>query len=335
MARTISTALQNHLNERRLTVALLWQITPAYGPVEGYTSLDVDIESNGLLYSAAANVFPSAVPASLGLKTDSIDVTTLPDQADGRLSTQKLLTGYYDDARFKISLVNYTGDLDDVCVLAAGRLGKGTRTDSGVMFELLPWGELLSKNIGYNTLPTCQCPRFGRGRCRNGADVGGSSDGPDIADHTETGTLGTVWSSTHFLVTGINEPDGWATEGYIRFTSEASLNYQPAGDTTGYRVKKWSIYEDDETKREVWLHNTLPFAPEIGDAVVVERGCTRDVQACRSSPNRKGEGGTDDGTGNVVNIFMAFPYMPGVNIVITKNPTPTVSEDIDLLGLFS
>ena len=137
------------------------------------------------------------------------------------------------------------------------------------------------------------------------------------------------------MTAGIDEPNGWATEGYIRFVSEDSLNYQPSGDTTGYRVKKWSVYEGDATKREIWLHNALPFLPESGDEVVVERGCTRDVHACRAAPNRKGVSGADDGTGNVVNMFMAFPYMPGVDIVITKNSTPDVGENIDLLGLFS
>lgn len=319
MPRTVSTALLAHLRSPSRTICTNWLIEPRYGDPEGYTSLDRDLTIDGVEYSSVANVAPSAVPGSLGLRDNSMDVETFPGLVEGRITAERLLTGYYDEARYRIFIVNYEGDLEDQVTLSAGRIGKGTLTDNGILFELKTWGDILNQPIGHILGPTCACPRWGRGDCAN---VNGNNDGPNVADHTIEGTITAVSSRTQFEVeVGSAPAAGWADFGYVRFNDEGAQNYQPDSDTSGHRVKKYTVPSGEPTRRTLRLHNALPFDPVVGETVVIERGCARTVEACRESPNRKSLGGTDDGTGNVINMRWCAPYLPGVRVVNGKVKT--------------
>lgn len=310
--RIVAPLLDTELQKPNPRLAFCWLLEPQDAPIEGYTSWDRDLIVDGQLYQSRAGVLPSAYQSSLGVgEADAADVSTLSDAglvADGALcvSTQRLLTGYYEGAAATIFVVaprtvNPATPLAQAgALLLGGLLGTATRGERKVTFSLQPWSHLLSRSVGYRVKPACQCARFGRGRCRNAVADGGAGDGIDIAARTIAGTVVQVLGRTQIVVQlDQARPDDWATAGIIRWMDTTSSLYQPDRDDTGLPIKTFAA------SGLITMRLRLVFTPTVGERVVVEAGCERTLAACQAK-------------GNVVNLWMAFPHLPGQDGVVKR-----------------
>lgn len=268
---SLSTALENHFNLAQSSYAFYWKVTPVVGAVEGHTTLDFPQYLDGVTYQSRGGVLPSTVPALVGLNEQKTDATA-PLLPLGTMTPGRFNAGYYEGAQFLLFALNYRGDLTDEVILSRGTLGKATRQDAGVTFELETWSTLLNKPQGRVISATCSEKRFGRGGCRNQV----AHDGPNIAAFTQTGTIDTVLSASHFKLAGIDTSvavTGWAARGILCLTSGTNAGIERD-------VGSW-----DAGTLEVILNEAFGVLPEPGDAVALEKGCGRAWADCVANNN--------------------------------------------------
>jgi uncharacterized phage protein (TIGR02218 family) len=250
-------------------------LPPGYGAPEGYTSLDISLEVDGLVYDSTVNVLPSSIPTNLGLEIDSVDATLIFPEA-AQLQRERVEAHIYDGALahlfalpWEAFLAGETSD-GDIVPLLAGRLGRADVTDDDANFEILSWASLLNTGVGRTTGESCDCARFGCGRC-----TGEDGQGIDITQHGRTVT-GTVVAapdglSAHGMRLWLDldevRASGWANWGVLRLTS---------GPLAGAEipVKRWL------SSGEITLRLPFPIVPEIGTSIELEEGCDRMLKTC-------------------------------------------------------
>lgn len=296
--RIVKPSLQTHFGLSTQTYCFTWSITPVLGalqlPALGFTSHDRDITSLGLLCKSKSDTLPTQFPFAVGLPNAALDAVMLFDA--GALSEDDVVSGRFDGARVKLRAVNWQAP-DDAVDLFGGFLGKAKHDGNAVTFELNPWSALLNLDMGRVYTDKCPFPRYARGLCRNGADVGGLSDGPDIAQNTKSAPIGAVYSASHFVLTGANVAalaDGYANFGIVRFESGPNA---PAE----FDVVKSSPVQGGQ---EIWLNLPAFDLPELGQSVSLERGCNRTDIDCRARANFPNFGG-----------FNNFPLKEGLNSI--------------------
>jgi uncharacterized phage protein (TIGR02218 family) len=285
---TLHADLEYHFGLAKQTWCFAYEVFPVLGALElapeGFTTLDKDITSQGRLFRSRANALPTDLPFSVGVPNNALEATLLFD--GGVINASSVAMGKYDGARLNIYALNYSGDLDIRERLFGGFLGKADYGTEAATFELSPNSVVLNRDLGGRYVRSCSHPRYGRGFCRNGEDVDGLDDGPDIADFTRTGTVGTVTSAGNFRISGITAeqaPDNWADYGVLRFTS---------GPLSGaeYDVVRWLAAAGGDLG-QVWLNVPAHLQPSPGDSVALERGCDRTWEACLARANTPNYGG--------------------------------------------
>lgn len=286
LGRAISDTLQALIEAPVSHPAFLWKVAVEGRAIEGYTSLDEDLDYNdgsGLItYQSAGNASPTEVPVSIGLSTDATEVKTLLHLAGTTIG--KVLAGWYDSTLVTLYMVDFTDLSAGHVILTAGRLGSYTMTDLAVTFEFLNWGALAAKDYGRVTLFDCPwAQEFGTGRCYNDPALGGLGDGPNVNDPGENriraGALTAALSKCRLQVTGITAAEDWASRGRLYFT---------AGEYMGipFSIKKW-----EANGANLYLHNDLPFLPDGDEAVTVQEGCIGNWAACIAHTNTANYGG--------------------------------------------
>jgi uncharacterized phage protein (TIGR02218 family) len=290
--RIIPASLEEHFGLAEQTFCFAWRITPVRGallmPTEGFTNHDRDLTSNGLLHKSSAHTLPTAFPFSIGLPNNALEAMLLFDGL--ALDESDVAAGKYDGARVSLHALNYAGDPDEVLDLFGGFLGKAQFGKEAATFELNPWSTLLNGEMGRVFTEKCPYPRFARGYCANGIDVGGLADGPVISSFTKVAAVTTVYSASHFTITGgalSGLAADWANYGILRFT-DGPL------DGAEFDVVKQNAASSNTV--EIWLNLPAPVRPASGDMVALERGCNRTKADCIARNNLSNFGG--------------FPYMP-------------------------
>jgi hypothetical protein len=272
-----------------------WGLPAGYGTPEGYTSLDRSLIIGGLEYSSTANVMPTSVPTSIGLEIDGVDATLLfPEQA--QLQRERVELRIYDGALVKLFAIPWeaflNGDADetDIARLLSGRLGEAQLDDHSATFEFLPISAVIENaKIGTITSDLCNCPRFGRGRCKN-LVIG---DGVDIKLHGRT-VIGIIKAAPEGKTAhGMNlyvqldqtRLDGWANFGVLRIAG---------GDLKGAEM---AIKQFRQTG-EITLRSPCPIVPPVGTPIEIEEGCDRTLTMCLTKePNPS----SPTGDGNILN----------------------------------
>ncbi|HEY0073026.1 MAG TPA: DUF2163 domain-containing protein [Abditibacteriaceae bacterium] len=308
--RTISVTFEEHLGKLETSYAYFLLIEPVNGLPEGYTSHDLSHTINGVLYDAESNQAPSRVPTRLKLNTDASETVML---GGGSFDLRRLKLGYYLNAKYRIFAANYEGDLTDQVTLMAGTIGQAEiEDDRRATVQLNSLAAPANKPFGRQTSPLCDCPRFGRGRCRNPSDEGGLDDGPDIATYTVTGMVQSVTDKSRFVLTlggGLMTHAaalaliGWSDPRFLGIVRASAGDNFNEDTSVGVEevVKSYTVLSP--TAGEVVLRVPLPYLPQAEDTFFCERGCDKAWATCKLQPNGAG------GVSNHFN-FRGFPYIP-------------------------
>lgn len=144
------------------TLALCWRIERRDGVTIALTDHDRDLVVDGLTYSAAPGMTPSAIKRSSGFDADTM-------QIDGALVSDAiteadLLAGRWDGARVVLFGVDWSGG-DGSVDLGQGTLGAVTVKDGGFGAELAGAVASLDRAVVEATSPECRA-ELGDGRCR-------------------------------------------------------------------------------------------------------------------------------------------------------------------------
>lgn len=285
---TTTSQLAEHLKRGTTTIATLWRVERTDGRVYGFSSLDVDLEFEGVRYEAETGVMPAAISTRAGLQVDN---TEAQGYLSGSAITEAdLLAGLWDHAEIRIMQVNWR-DLDmGALKLRRGWLGEVTVRDNGFVAEARGLTAALNATIGELVSPGCA------------AELGDTRCGVDMTDYTATGTV-TAADGNRVLDTDL---PGAIVRLTPTTTGNPDADYFAEGRVTWLTGLNAGLREDVRsysTAGVLQLQLPMPRDVQIGDTFTVTAGCSK---------AREGTRGCIARFGNIVN-FRGFPDLPGLD----------------------
>lgn len=276
--KTISPALQAHLDSGATTLCHGWTLIRRDGTLLGFTDHDHDLMIGDLRHEAATGLTASAVESSSGLAVDNLDI--LGALMSDRLSEDDLDAGLFDDAVIEVWRVNWR-DTDQRVLLRKGNLGEVTRGATGFSAELRGLAHRLNQPVGRLFQYACD------------ADLGDTRCG--IALELTAGTVVAVEDDRIVTASGLDaKPEDFFTRGRLQFTS---------GNNDGAAMEvKLHMLTPAGTVIELW--QAMPRAICEGDTFSVSAGCDKQFSTC----NVKFSNGVN---------FRGFPHMPGNDFIMS------------------
>jgi uncharacterized phage protein (TIGR02218 family) len=297
--KTISAALQAHLNGGNTTTALIWKVKRQDGVIFGFTDHDQDITFNdgeegspvgslAVTYVAVDGCTGSAVESHSDMTAGNQDLTLFLDSA--AITEQDLFAGLYSNAIFELSLVNWKDLSQGRLKLKRGTFGE-VKTKNGMLtIEFRGLDFYFGVNLGETYGPTCRAD-LGDERCTfnlaptiQTGIVTGVTDLRTFVPMQNTSPLSAL--DEHFGATpSAAAPAGWFNEGVLTWLTGANATY------------KMEVIAWDGTTMQ--LFEDMPNAISVNDTFTIEPGCDHLVSTCVNKFN------------NLVN-FIGEPNIPGM-----------------------
>lgn len=277
--KSLSPALQAHLDSGTTTMALCWQVVRADAAVLGFTEHDRDIVFDGVTYRAASGFSASQVNQSLGLAVDNLEAAGALSSA--AISEADLAAGLYDDAAITIHVVNWA-DVSQRAVLATGSIGEVRRGRDAFTAEIRSLAHRLGQRTGRAYQYYCD------------TDLGSPECGVNLASpsYTGAGTVAAGSTARLLVVAGLGGfADGWFTGGKLSFTSGVnnalSFEVRTHKNATTVTIELWAAPGQ---------------VPSVGDGLSVTAGCDKTFATCKAR------------FANSIN-FRGFAHIPGNDVV--------------------
>ncbi|HEX3653723.1 MAG TPA: DUF2163 domain-containing protein [Rhizomicrobium sp.] len=283
--KTLSAALQAHLNSGTTTLCWCWKIARNDGATLGFTDHDVPVTFDGVAYEAVSGFTASEVQSTLGLAVDNL--TVLGALSSGAITEADLAAGLYDNASIEIWRVNWSAP-DQRVLMRKGNLGEVKRGKTAFQAEVRGLAHLLNQPIGRAYGYSCD------------ADLGDARCTIDLSNplYRGVGTVAAITDQRRFTASGLDAfTDQWFSGGKLTWTSGANTN-------RAMEVKRHGVV-GARISLELW--HQMNEAIAVGDAFAITAGCDKQFSTCKAKFN------------NAVN-FRGFPYMPG-NDAVTSYPT--------------
>ena len=103
--KSLSTAMNSHLEGEVLTLATCWALTRQDGTELFFTDFDEDLVVGGDTYLAASGYSRSAIANSSSFTVDNLDI--IGNLQSDIISEADLFSGLYDYAEVRIFMVNW------------------------------------------------------------------------------------------------------------------------------------------------------------------------------------------------------------------------------------
>jgi uncharacterized phage protein (TIGR02218 family) len=282
--KTLSPALQAHLDSATTTLCWCWKITRRDNLVLGFTDHDTPVAFNSTTYQAASGFTASEVQSSLGLSVDNLNVMGALSSAS--LNEDDLAAGLFDNAAIEIWRVNWASPGQRV-LMRKGSLGEVRRGKTGFEAEVRGLAHLLNQPMGRVYAHGCDA-NLGDANCT-------------VTLTPATAAVATPLDARRFIATGLASfASGWFSAGKLSFISGAN-----AGQAM--EVKRHTLAGSTVTI-ELWQAMSQPIAP--GDTFTVTPGCDKQFATCKAK------------FANARN-FRGFPYMPGDDAVLAAPAAST------------
>ena len=278
--RTISVALQAHLEGEVTTVAMCWKIKRKDNVILARTDHDNIITYDGVDYLPINSGMPSNWSQSSNLAPSNMDLSIAYATAAG--TDSELRAGLYDYAEIWTFRINWMDTTMGIVKLSYGRLGEVEIRDNEAKIEVRSLTQLLAIPIGRIYTPECDAI-FGDTRCK-----------VDIAPFTKTGTVGTVTNNKVFVISGTaaGQIDKYYNYGKITFSS---------GLNNGITIQ---IDNYASLTNIITLYEQTPYTITAGDTFTAYAGCDRRFESCKTRFNNKDN-------------FRGFPHIPGMDKALT------------------
>jgi uncharacterized phage protein (TIGR02218 family) len=282
--KTLSPALQAHLDSATTTLCWCWKIARRDGLVLGFTDHDTPLSFDSTTYQAASGFTAGEVQSSLGLSVDNLSVMGALSSAS--LNEDDLAAGLFDNAAIEIWRVNWASPEQRV-LMRQGSLGEVRRGKTGFEAEVRGLAHLLNQPMGRV---------YG-----HGCDAVLGDTNCTVALTPLAAAVAVPHDARRFTATGLTSfASGWFSAGKLSFTSGAN-----AGQAM--EVKRHTLAGSTVTL-ELWQAMSQPIAP--GDAFTVTPGCDKQFTTCKAK------------FANAAN-FRGFPYMPGDDAVLAAPAAST------------
>ncbi|HBM91306.1 MAG TPA: beta tubulin [Rhodospirillaceae bacterium] len=275
--KTISTALQAHLDGELTTLAELVKITRADETIIAFTTHDADLIADGVTYKADGSYSGGALKQDTNLKANDFNVLGI--LGSEQITRDDLEAGLYDLARIDVFLCNWSDLSQGLLRIRRGWIGEVTFSDGQYIASLRGFQDMLSRRVGETYTPECRYD-LGEARC-----------GVDLSSLAVTGTVSGTIDGRSFVDNTRSEDSGFFNDAKLTWTS---------GDNTGVSVEinNWDLSSFVFT---LWLPVNKTIA--AGDAYTVTPGCDKRFTTCRTRFN------------NAAN-YGGFPHLPGLSKIL-------------------
>jgi uncharacterized phage protein (TIGR02218 family) len=279
--KTLSAALQAHLDGGTTTLAWCWRIERVDGLVLGFTDHDRSLEFGGVSYEPESGFAASEIRSGTDLAVDA-------QEAEGVLTSDTItetdiLDGRWDNARVEVWRVNWSAVSQRV-LMRRGAIGQVRRGRLAFVAEVRSLAHLLNQTVGRTFQHSCD------------AELGDARCGIDLDDpaYRAAGSITTVTGDRSFAASGLGGfAAGWFTLGRLTWTSGPNVS----------RVADVASHDVVAGTRQLSLLEAPVRPISVGDDFVVHAGCDKRLETCR------------DRFANVAN-FRGFPHIPGQDTVI-------------------
>jgi len=276
--KTISPALQAHLDGELTTLADIVKITRADGIVKAFTTHDANIEVDGIIYKADGAFSSAAMKSGTDGGGESVlAVEGILDSAE--IGEDDIKAGLYDGARVEFAVVNWADPSQGKIVMRRGWLGEVTLAGGKYIAELRGMRDLLQRRIGGAYTPECRY------------DLGGAGCGVDIESLKVSGSVTGTIDNSAFVDYMRGETDGYFNYGKIVWTSGANAG-------AAMEIKRW-----DALNQTFYLWLPMSKAIAVGNSYEALPGCDKRFSTCKGKYS------------NGVN-FGGFPHLPGVDRIL-------------------
>ncbi|MGH6625138.1 MAG: DUF2163 domain-containing protein [Burkholderiaceae bacterium] len=252
--RAAGAALLAHYAQGSTTLARCWKCLRADGQVFGFTSVDIDIEFEGVTYKAATGFTPSAMEGKLDMSVPNLEVQGFLDSAS--ITESDLLGGKWDNCEVEIFEVNYRDLTQGRMILATGKTGNVSAGRVGFIVELRGLLQTLQQPVGGYYTKTCPA-NFGDSKC-----------GYNVEALRVSGTVSGVTNRAVFA-TALGQAADYFGAGVLTWT---------AGPNNGLKMEISAF-----TAGLFTLNAAMPFNIAVGDAFTVVPGCRkRRTEDCKT-----------------------------------------------------
>jgi uncharacterized phage protein (TIGR02218 family) len=272
-----SAGLQAHHEDPVQTRAWCWKVTRLDGQVFGFTSVDQDLEIDGVTYVASTGITPYAIDSKADLSVPNMQVNGLLDSTG--ITEADLVAGLWDGAAVENFEVNFRDLSQGKMNLATGVLGPVSAGRVAFQAELRGLMQRLQQPVGEVFTIGCQAT-LGDARCKVA-----------LGPWTVTGAVTTATSARAFTDSTRAEAAAYFTAGLVTWTSGENdgLSMEVRAHATG------GVFE---------LALPMPYTIAVGDTYSMVAGCRkRAIEDCKTKFN------------NLLN-FRGHPYVPGNDKVL-------------------
>lgn len=162
--KSVSLALEAHLDEELTTLATCWHIVRRDGVEHFFTDHDRNLTVDGNEYLCAVGYSRTAIENDVTLAVDNLDVMGFLD--NDTITAEDLRAGAYDFAQVFVFIVNWADLSQGILKQRRGWLGEVTLGENGVFrAELRGMTQALSQRIGEVYSPECRAD-LGDSRCK-------------------------------------------------------------------------------------------------------------------------------------------------------------------------
>ena len=281
--KSLSPALQSHLDDGTTTLSWCWRISRSDGVALGFTDHDRALTFDGTDFEPESGFAASEIRAGSDLAVDAQDATGV--LTSDRITETDILDGRWDNAAVELWRVNWA-DTSQRVLLRRGAVGQIRRGRMAFVAEVRSLAHVLGQTVGRTFQAGCDA-RLGDARC--GIDL-------ENAIYKGTGVVTDLLRDRAFMASGLAGFDaGWFTSGTLTWTSGAN-----AGRVTEVLAHGLADAIATMTLLEAPV---LPIAE--GDSFIALAGCDKRIATCSAK------------FANVAN-FRGFPNIPGQDAVLRQ-----------------
>lgn len=241
---TVPTGLLDTYQQEVMCLSILVKIVRTDGTIFGFTTHDRSLTVGGLKYEAMSAVTASNLRQQVGKDPDNLDITGI--LSSDSITEDDMRNGLYDDAQITIMECDWSDLTRGVRITLQGVIGDLTISDGTYKATLLSNLQIMQRQIGRVTGPSCDVHQLGDARCK-----------VDLTGNTATGKPITSLASVTGIVndqdisfsSGIVTDAGFYTYGLITATS---------GPNTG--ISRQIKFHGDKSTPDTPIVSATPFS---------------------------------------------------------------------------
>ncbi len=279
--KTLSPALQTHLDDGTTTLSWCWRISRADGMALGFTDHDRALSFDGTEFEPESGFAASEIRAGSDLAVDAQDATGV--LTSDRITETDILDGRWDNAAVELWRVNWANTSQRV-LLRRGAVGQIRRGRMAFVAEVRSLAHVLGQTVGRTFQAGCDA-RLGDARC--GINL-------ENTVYKGEGVVTDLLRDRAFMASGlVGFEAGWFTSGTLTWTSGANAG----------RVTEVLSHGLTDAIATLTLLEAPVRAITEGDSFIARAGCDKRIATCGAK------------FANTAN-FRGFPNIPGQDAVL-------------------